>query len=58
VECLHWQTLGTNAAFSSVTYIYADKTNRGGAEYGEKWHEGGIKEKKQNVFDDFAAAAE
>lgn len=27
-------------------------------EYGEKWHKGGVKDKKQNVFDDFIAAAE
>ena len=49
VSNLQWMEMGG---------VFAMPNLRGGSEYGKEWHEGGMKLKKQTVFDDFIAAAQ
>ena len=57
--------INTKPSFSSTAIVWAEHGGvyayanlRGGGEFGEAWHTSGMRDKKQNVFDDFIAAAE
>jgi len=47
-----------NLVWMEMGGVYAQPNLRGGGEYGEEWHQHGMKLQKQNVFDDFIAAAQ
>ena len=50
--------IGSNLAWLQMGGVYAIANLRGGSEFGERWHQEGMLTNKQNVFDDFYAAAQ
>jgi len=55
-ESARWS--GTVAAWLDLGGVYVLTNLRGGSEFGEKWHQGGMRANKQNTFDDFIACGE